>query len=95
MEERKIFPDFNKLKGFRPKLTDDQITLIKTHGFVFQSQYFDYDYCSYLADRFVDIAKRYDLENHYNDLLFIILELNDELQILEGIHTQKFKGTTA
>jgi len=81
MYDTTLNPDFNRLKGYLPNITDADITSIKQAGGV--PVILDYmREVSYLSvsEGLKTVVERYGIADHYDELLYLILQKNEQIR---------------
>lgn len=74
-------PNFKKLKGYFSSITDTEINQIEANGGV--EIYLEYqtgDSYNRLVEGLKTIVSTYGLEDHYNELLYLILKKNEQIR---------------
>jgi|GEM_PF-2131411 len=75
-----LHPDFNKLHTYFPNTTDADIANIDQAGGV--PLYLDYmneERFSHLSEGFKVVCAKYGIQDHYTELLFLILKKNEQI----------------
>jgi hypothetical protein len=80
MYQTTIKPDFNKLKAFFPNITDEQILLVeRSNGVPVNLEHMDEAEYLNVSQGLISMLERYNLAEHYNELLYLILSKNEDI----------------
>nr|WP_121272813.1 hypothetical protein [Pedobacter schmidteae] len=92
MYETTLNPDFNRIKEYIPNITDDDITLAQQAGGV--PVYVDYmreaDYLR-LSEGLKQAVTTYDIPGHYEELLYLILQKNEQIRVRYDAYWQNYE----
>lgn len=91
MYETTLKPDFNKLKTFFPNITDVDVTRIQHEGGVPVNLEYMSD-VGYLrvAEGLKSTVIKYDIEDHYDELLYLILQKNEQIRERYDAYQQNY-----
>lgn len=86
MSDFKLDLNFDRLKDYFPNITEEQKARIKQQGGIVPNLEWDYANNAVHYEMFealLKILKLYHLEDHINELYYIIIILNDNCQVLQ------------
>ena len=80
MYQTTIKPGFNRLKSFFPNITDEQILHVeRSNGVPVNLEHMDEAEYLNVSKGLISVLERYNLAEHYNELLYLILSKNEDI----------------
>ena len=95
LKELKLDLNFDRLKTYFPNITEEQKAAIKQRGgywFNFEWGYEDSRYIRIYNELFI-ILEGYDLQEHINELYFILITLDDDFMAIKDLSDQDYIDT--
>ncbi len=81
MFSTKLFPDFNRLKSYFPAITNQMISDIEANeGVPVNLEHYDEDSFIELSNGLKTILTKYNLDDHYTELLYLVLKKDEEIR---------------
>lgn len=82
MFSTKLFPDFKRLNSYFPAITNQMISDIEANeGIPVALEYYDEDSFIELSNGLKTILTKYNLDDHYTELLYLVLKKDEEIRI--------------
>jgi hypothetical protein len=95
LKELKLDLNFDRLKTYFPNITEEQKAAIKLRGgywFNFEWEYEDSRYIR-IYNQLFTILEGYDLQEHINELYFILITLDDDFMAIKDLLDQDYLDT--
>lgn len=87
-----IKPDFSKLKTYFPNVTDEQIKLIADgQGVPVNLDYMTEESFIRVSEGFKTMCQRYNVSNHYDELLYLIMQKNEQIRVRYDAYWQNYE----
>jgi len=92
MSDYKVNVDFDKLKEYFPNLSPQQKALLKEQGGITLNFEFEMDDAIYeeLYQGLLKILTRYELQDHINELYYIVITLDNQYQDIEYLSRERY-----
>lgn len=82
MYSTKLLPDFTKLNNYFVNITEAHIQQIKANnGVEINLDYLDQESFKDLSEGLKSICEKYNLNDHYDELLYLIVRKNEEIRL--------------